>query len=522
MVFNVPLDMFLIELNKSGANAKNYESVKTAVHSYCERILSYHPALIILNVCYKRSATPSKCLDTFLYNVAADADGLPAKDSNGNVLLTEAPEADFDRTSWWGMFYFMLRDMIRLEIDPFAIAVDYLKSKGQQVWFSVRMNDHHFPENPSINAAFALEHPEYTITPNSVMQYPGAHENAEKAGTYLNYACHPVRNRYLEYLAELIASYPIDGIELDWLRTTPVVPAATPENRELINSFMREAKRRLRLPGRKIMLGARIKMREEENLLEGLDAAQWIADGSLDCLTISNFFVPTCFEPPIAQWRASIAEKNLERYPYQLFCGCDWAVTCAPGKQIGMLPDIMRGFRDSALYRSADDIYVFNQACSAEMNLILNPATGELEDGAKEIIAAACGMPGNRAYISERSAERRYPISLTPKESISFVLYSGTAKKEKHLILGTDRPEFSADVDGCSLVLQALPTICGRQYNADAKSCWIYTESEAAPCMQTALLPSVCNSRAFSEYRLINESETTVSILWIEIQAADN
>ena len=73
-------------------------------------------------------------------------------------------------------------------IDPIAMAIDIIKSHGCQLWFSVRMNDHHYPADRGFNSSFA-------------------YDRAEEIGvggskTHIDYTKTPVQNYYRNYIKE--------------------------------------------------------------------------------------------------------------------------------------------------------------------------------------------------------------------------------------------------------------------------------------------------------------------------------
>lgn len=243
------------------------------------------------------------------------------------------------------------RVMIERGIDVIEILIRAARRYGAQVWLSVRMNDHHFPDDPGFN---------------SMLSYTRADElGVNGSRTYMDYSHPAVRRYYMAYLLELCRKYDIDGLELDFLRSAPLLSDPGPQGQLILNRFLRDVKTEISAASSgRVRLSARIYSTPEHNLSFGIDAAQWIADGSLDSLTVSSFYIPTFFSIPIDQWRMQIDKRNTANHPYSILAGTDWAVRCDSRDGIGCLVwltlEQLRGFASSAYHRSADGIYFFN------------------------------------------------------------------------------------------------------------------------------------------------------------------
>ena len=86
------------------------------------------------------------------------------------------------------------------------------------VFATVRMNDLHAmkPDMGEALSEFKKEHPEYLVRDPRVSVSPGTYERAEQFA--LNHIFSEVRKVPLNMIAELAENYPIDGIDMDFMR----------------------------------------------------------------------------------------------------------------------------------------------------------------------------------------------------------------------------------------------------------------------------------------------------------------
>jgi hypothetical protein len=239
-------------------------------------------------------------------------------------------------------------------IDPFAIAMRHTREQGADVWFSVRMNDYHYLKYEPTSASLWRQHPEFRINDEATFDYS-----------------HPeVREYYKAYIVELCTRYDIKGIELDMLRgplffKDPI----TPEKTAILTDFLKEIRAAVdevgRAKGTRFRISARTYPHPEAALAQGWDSVQWVADGSVDVLTLSNFFIPTSYEAPVGEWERLIAERGVERNRYAINVASDFCVFCVPWndpdvRYIKSNTETLKGFAAYAFASGADGIYGFN------------------------------------------------------------------------------------------------------------------------------------------------------------------
>lgn len=141
------------------------------------------------------------------------------------------------------------------------------------------------------------------------------------------------------YAKELLETYSVDGIALDWLRHPTVLPPGHRSNFHILSDYMKTIRALLDRYNKHLHLAVRVLPNEQDNLQNGVDVCEWIADGSADVITIENFYIPTNYELPISQWKSSIQKRNTANNNYVLLCSSDWAVSqAAPYVKSSVLP----------------------------------------------------------------------------------------------------------------------------------------------------------------------------------------
>ncbi len=380
---------------------------------------------LLFNVCYKRAITDSDVVDSVLYNVALNEDGTPKLDENGEPIKTISPAAT--ETTMLNNF----RVMQERGIDVVEMLVDSTKDYGAEAWLSVRMNDHHFPDD---------------IGFNSSLSYNRASEvGVNGSRTYMDHTNEVVQNYYKGYIRELCENYDIDGIELDYLRSAPVMSKVDQAHIQELNEYVKELQETVdavaKKKGKTIELSARVYSTPDHNLSSGIDPAQWIADGSISMLAAEGWYIPTYYNIPMEEWRSTIDARNTENHPYSLLGGTDWAVRCDSNAKTGYMMWItleqLKGFASAMYERGADGIYFFNHfgpdtAAGAYTHYVdengVKTSKNILNDKLIAADSQAKAETGMRAYVNtcRDYSNTLYPISITETSGYTVSMNTGS------------------------------------------------------------------------------------------------
>jgi len=459
LVINIPSDGLEEEvITSTDLSEEEYrQNVKRYIGEFLD---DTHCGRMFFNVCYKRSVVHSDTADTYLYNIKRGEDGLPILDENENPSKEISQEIDFATLNRG------YREMLKRNIDIIHMAVDEAKSYDTEAWFSVRMNDHHYSDDPGFNSSFAFDRAEEL--------------GVNGSRTYIDYTKIPVQNYYKNYIKELCQNYDIDGIELDFLRSCPVMSEVNEQNTKLLTQYVASVKSVVdevaNKKGRRIGVAVRCYAKEYMNLSHGLDVAAWISEGLVDILTVEGWYIPTCFDIPVEEWRKSIDARNTAGHPYTILCGTDWGVECDETAHIGRMMWIsleqFKGFASGAYTRGADGIYIFNHFSTDDcyhdfpnmgrVTCYIDENGNKCEKNVlKDKINAAnsikCAENGKRCYVNTYTDPKTvpYPITVNKRNPFKFEMNTGS-KSELGcwcVVVGIDETE----CDDLKILVNGIP-----------------------------------------------------------------
>ena len=150
VVINIPADGLAQEI--CGDGDYSYAGCMKKIKRYIREFLFETPCgRIFLNICYKRSVVPSDTADSYLFDVTRDDNGLPLYDLNGNVIKTLSKKMTYTDLNH------EYRELEKRGINIIEMAVEEIKKYNVEVWFSLRMNDHHFPDDKGFNSSFSYD-----------------------------------------------------------------------------------------------------------------------------------------------------------------------------------------------------------------------------------------------------------------------------------------------------------------------------------------------------------------------------
>jgi hypothetical protein len=307
----------------------------------------------------------------------------------------DVPEPEKNLTMEWPRRYYELH---KLGIDDvFAIVIPRCRERGVSPWISLRMNDHHYLNDPNLVSPLFFENPELRT----------------RGGKGLfNYARPEVREHYLKLVAEVLQRYDVAGLELDWIRTPPNFNDDEIEpGREILTDFVRAVRRTTQAAaerrGHPVQLAVRVPAKPEFAHGLGFDAVAWAREGLVDIIIPSDGWNGFA-DLPVEDWRAQIG-LDAAQCRIVPFTGTTYACT-AGWMQNVMSRNLaaMRGFAASMLDRGADGIYFFNnfQAVNSPVRVRTPEGKEVLDCLVADLLRAAGDLPGAMANA------RVYPVSI--------------------------------------------------------------------------------------------------------------
>lgn len=210
--------------------------------------------------------------------------------------------------------------------EPYAYLVDALKQSGITVLAAVRMNDHHGQLNNW--GPWSRAHRQWSLGPKIKGQYiltkkPEDMEWREiGAMRKMDYAIEGVRNHRLAILREILETFDVDGLQLDFNRSAPFLSEPKTKNAVYLTEYLREVKKilvhRVKTKNRPMLLGIIVPWDIEYCRQEGLDVDSWIREGLVDYVSPGEGYYAD-WNIDIEPWSKLAAGTNVKNYP--LVCG---------------------------------------------------------------------------------------------------------------------------------------------------------------------------------------------------------
>jgi hypothetical protein len=239
-------------------------------------------------------------------------------------------------------------------LDPFGRFLSLLRQDGKETFVTCRMNDVH---NPTADDEWNMpvvrkEHPDCIVD---------AEAAADGRGGWMSYCMDYSRKEVQEYMLsiidELVSRYPMDGLQLDWMRF-PRHLSGTPEQvwekREHLTEFTSKVRERTNRAG--VKLCVRLPSTVDGCRHLGLDVGQWAVQELIDMVVMSPFLT-TDFVMPVDAMKEALGGSS------------SIAVYAAFDFQQGgrnHCPESLRATCSSLYHCGADGICVFNFPCWEE------------------------------------------------------------------------------------------------------------------------------------------------------------
>ena len=184
----------------------------------------------------------------------------------------------------------LVPELTQAGTDPLALAVSFCRENGMEVLWSMRMNDchdtRHSPESPHYYfSSFKRKHPEWLL---------GTKERRPKIGnwTAVDFAEPEVRDVVRRIIAEIVANYDVDGVELDffrhlvYFRSVSEGEIASEQERDMMTDMVRAIRRVLDERARERQQPLLLTVRTPDDAAYcraiGLDIERWFRDGLVD------------------------------------------------------------------------------------------------------------------------------------------------------------------------------------------------------------------------------------------------
>jgi hypothetical protein len=255
----------------------------------------------------------------------------------------------------------ILDELQREGTDPFRVQADRVHERGKRFLAAIRMSDAHY-QWPWCGGppAFFEKHPEWRIR-----------KNDGTTDWYMDYAVPEVRAHILAIIEEIAEHYPIDGLELDFMRFCHHFQRpATADQIGIMTGFIRQIRGLLdrieSTRGRtdRLVLGARIPSTLAECAPNGLDPAAWAREGLVDYVNPCQWLFAD-FTIPIDDYAAALKGSDCRiLYSIQPRAVAEWGQPQTElAKAFSFGVEEFRALAATAYAAGAHGLHTFNVCC---------------------------------------------------------------------------------------------------------------------------------------------------------------
>lgn len=337
--------------------------------------------------------------------------------SGGNSAYWDSDIMELNGASEGNVLPFLLH-LIKGGNDPARIVPLECHKFGVDCYYSLRVNDLHDNFMSSLIPSFKKEHPEWTMK-DADRPYGGAQQ--------LNFAIKEVRDFKMGIVEEVIRRYAYDGVELDFLRSTPYfVPGTEPENAHILTGFVRRVRdhlnQRSKELGRPLGLAVRVTETLESCRLDGFDVETWIKQGLVDIVSMGS----GAMDIEIEAFKKLAEGTDVRIHP------CLYATR---RDEHGVMPiEMYRALASNYHSQGADGFYTFNWNAHTSINrpdrVYQREFLGVVDDPANFI-------GKNKIFVSEKGTpDWKYPHNFLHNEFPAAV--DNDTPVNVHVMVGED------------------------------------------------------------------------------------
>lgn len=247
-----------------------------------------------------------------------------------------------------------IRDFLLAGNDFVGLTRQRCQERGLGFFLTWRMFDVHgleHPEDPWTND-FYRANPQFRIGETLDPRWNGE--------ISLDFSHPEVRAYQLGLIREFVERYPVDGLELDFMRNPCLFGRAIPYERRAaaLREFLVEVRALLDAAGPDRPLGVRVLQRWDLTLELGLDLESWVREGLVDLVNVSSFY-ETSVDNDLAVYRTRLPGARI--YGELTQCG-----SVVRAVELGLelcrkcTPEILRSTAQAFLAQGADGLSLFN------------------------------------------------------------------------------------------------------------------------------------------------------------------
>lgn len=247
--------------------------------------------------------------------------------------------------------------------DGLRMSCDFARQHGLESMWTLRMNDIHDAWTAEFRPQWKQDDPTRIM---STLQESQKFTDRRRLWSLVDFEHPDVEPRLLEIIEEVLAKYPVDGIELDFLRAPfyfrtsfagqPATSAQTEILTRLVQNVRKLVLRESTRQGKPFLLAARVPETAEAGQRIGIDVQAWLQEKLVDVISLGGGYIT--FDLPISKMVALAKQHDVPVYP----CLSQSGLMYRPprGDNSRQPPEAWFGAAARLWQDGADGIYTFN------------------------------------------------------------------------------------------------------------------------------------------------------------------
>ena len=293
-----------------------------------------------------------------------------------------------------------LTQFLEKNMDGLRMSSQFARQHGKETIWTLRMNDIHDAWTPAFRPQWKKADPNRIM---STLAEGQKHHDRRRLWSLVDFEHPDVEPRLLEIIREVLENYPVDGVELDFLRapfyfrTTYEGQPATALQTAILTRLVQKIRQVVRQEsvrqGKPFLLAARIPSTLKHGRQIGIDTKAWLQEKLLDTVALGGGYIT--FDLPIQEMVALGHQYDVPVYPCLSQSGLMYR---PPRGQSSKQPaEAWFGAASRVWHDGADGIYTFN--------LFPGPGTPADREYARQVL----GRIGSREQLTSQPIQ--YAIS---------------------------------------------------------------------------------------------------------------
>ena len=256
-----------------------------------------------------------------------------------------------------------LAKFLEQDTDGLRMSSQFARKHGLETVWTLRMNDIHDAFTPPFRPKWKQKDPRRIM---STLAEGQKHNDRRSLWSLVDFEHPDVEPRLLEIIGEVLQNYPIDGIELDFLRSPfyfrttfegrPATAAQTGILTRLVRNVRKLVLKESARQGKPLLLSARVPSTPKHGRKIGIDTRAWLEEKLVDTLALGGGYIT--FDLPIKEMVALGKKHDVPVYPCLSQSGLMYR---SPRGQSTKQPaESWMGASSRLWHDGASGIYVFN------------------------------------------------------------------------------------------------------------------------------------------------------------------